>query len=190
MELASTFIGWVLGLISSWLIAKLFAKRSSSDVEKKLKQQTTQLNSVNNFTSFERMLRTAKWRRENIGHDEVWVCEQNNLFQFKRSDDRRDFREKWTSVFPDQNGSMFHINLLINGTVVRSLPFVSGDGGRYILPLPEIALIDDEQAFSWYRDEIDVIIADIIGDYYHCKSIEQVAKFTKVELVRGRKPNA
>ena len=190
MELFSTFIGWILGLISSWFIAKLFAKKSSDDIDNKLKKQTAQLSSANNFTSFEHMLRTAKWRREDIDNDEVWVCEQNNIFQFKRSDDREEFREKWTSVFPDQSGSMFHINLLINGTVVRSLPFVSSDGGRYTLPLPDITLIDEEQVFSWYKDDIDVVISEIIGNYYHYDSIEQVAKLTKVKLARGRKQNA
>lgn len=189
MDLTSTIVGWILGIISSWVIAKIFAKHSSDDVEDKLKKQTNTLSSSTNFTNFERMIRTAKWRREDIDHDEVWVCESNNLFQFKRSDDRKEFREKWTSVFPDQNGSMFHINLMINGTVVRSLPFISGDGGRYTLPLPDLAIANDEQVFCWYRDEIDVLIAEIIGNYYRCQSIEQVAKFTKVDLVHGRKPS-
>lgn len=138
------------------------------------------------------MLRTAKWNREEIDHEEVWVCEKNNLFQFKRSesDGRESFREKWTSVFPDQHGSMFHINLMISGTVVRSLPFVSGDGGRYTLPLPDLAIANDEQIFCWYKDEVDVLIAEIMGNYYRCDSIDQVAKFTKVELFLGRRPNA
>lgn len=184
------FIGWVLGIISSWFISSIFANRSSSEIDNKLEKQTSKLSSGTNFVSFERMIRTSRWNCEEIDHDEVWVCESNNLFQFKRSGDRRDFREKWTSVFPDQNGSMFHINLMINGTVVRSLPFVSGDGGRYTLPLPDVALIDNEQVFTWYLDEIDVLIAEIIGNYYHYGSIEQVANFTKVELLKGRKPNA
>ncbi|KPZ70357.1 hypothetical protein AN944_02429 [Shewanella sp. P1-14-1] len=184
------FIGWILGIISSWVIAKIFAKQSSSELESKLTKQTTKLNSATSFINFERMIRSGKWQREDIENDEVWVCESNNLFQFKRSEDREPFREKWTSVFPDQNGSRFHINLMINGIVVRSLPFVSGDGGRYTLPLPDLELMNEEQVFIWYRDDIDVLIAEIIGNYYRYNSIEQVAKFTKVELVRGRKQNA
>lgn len=184
------FIGWILGVISSWVIAKVFAKKSSVELERKLTTQTQRLSSATNFVSFERMLRTAKWKREDIDHDKVWVCESNSLFQFKRSDNREEFREKWTSVFPDQNGSRFHINLMINGIVVRSLPFVSGDGGRYTLPLPDLALVNEEQVFTWYKDEIDVLISEIIGNYYRYRSIAEVAKFTKVELVSGRKPNA
>lgn len=184
------FIGWVLGIISSWIIAKIFASKSSTELGSKLTEQTQKLSSATNFVSFERMIRSAKWKREDIGHDEVWVCESNSLFQFKRSEDRVEFREKWTSVFPDQNGSRFHINLMINGTVVRSLPFVSGDGGRYTLPLPDLALVNEEQVFTWYKDEMDVLISEIIGNYYRYNSIEQVAKFTKVELAPGRRPNA
>lgn len=183
------FIGWILGVISSWLIAKVFAKKSSAELDSKLTKQTQKLSSTTSFVSFERMIRSAKWKCENIDNDEVWVCESNSLFQFKCSEDRTGFREKWTSVFPDQNGSRFHINLMINGTVVRSLPFVSGDGGRYTLPLPDLALVNGEHVFTWYKDEIDVLIAAIIGNYYSYNSIDQVAKFTKVELVSGRKPN-
>ena len=58
------------------------------------------------------------------------------------------------------------------------------------MPLPDLTLVNDEQVFSWYKDEIDVLIAEIIGNYYRYNSIAQVAKFTKVELVPGRKPNA
>jgi len=184
------FIGWILGVISSWVIAKIFANKSSSELDDKLTQQTQKLSSATNFVSFERMIRSAKWKCEHIGRDEVWVCESNSLFQFKRSEYREEFREKWTSVFPDQNGSRFHVNLMINGTVVRSLPFVSGDGGRYTLPLPDLALVNEEQVFTWYKDDLDVLISEIIGNYYRYSSIVDVAKFTKVELVPGRKPNA
>jgi hypothetical protein len=184
------FIGWILGVVSSWAIAKIFAKKSSLELDDKLTHQTQKLSSATNFVSFERMIRASKWNCESIDHEEVWVCESNSLFQFVRSKHREEFHEKWTSVFPDQNGSRFHINLMISGIVVRSLPFVSGDGSRYTLPLPDLALVGDEQVFTWYKDELDVLISEIIGNYYRYNSIAEVAKFTKVELVLGRKPNA
>ena len=128
------------------------------------------------------MLRSSKWRNEHIGHSEVWVCEDNNTFQIHQCDDDRDFSETWTKVFPDQSTKMFHINLMIGSTIVKSLPFISADGGRYTLPLPELALINGSQSFHWSPNSVEVRVAEIIGNFYRYSSIKAVAEFTKIEL--------
>ena len=189
MDAGPIFVGWLAGLVTSWAVAKVFAARSSRDLDDQLGRQTSALRANNSFVGFERMLRTAPWRKEWINERELWVCERNALFQFCRSEDRTGFAEAWTSVFPDQNGSRFYIHLMINGTIVRSLPFVSGDGGRYTLPLPDMTVVEDTPAFCWYTEALDVRIAEIIGEFYRYDSIAQVAKFTKVELVKGHGPD-
>lgn len=189
MDLPSIILGAIIGFITSWIITAYFYKRSGKDVEKKLDRQTDKLSSLPTLNNFEKMLRTSEWDCEEINHEEVWVCKKNRHFQFKRSEDRMPFREKWTSVFPDQNGAMYQIHLMISGSIIKSFRFISGDGGRYTLPLPDVAIVNGEQVFCWYKDELDSLIAEVIGSFYRCNSLAEVARFTKVELVAGKRPD-
>lgn len=182
MEIGSLIVGAILGAIPSWFISKAFAEKSNKELETKLRNQTAKIESATTFNNFERMLRTSKWRKEHVGHEEVWICENNNTFQIHMSDDNREFNETWTSVFPDQNTTMFHVNLTIGGTIVKSLPFISADGGRYTLPLPELAVTDNVPSFYWSPNSVEVKVAEIIGNFYRYSSIEEVARFTKIEL--------
>lgn len=182
MEIESLIIGAILGAIPSWFISKSFADKSSKELETKFNNQASKIESATTFNSFERMLRTSMWRKEYIGHDEVWICENNNTFQIHMSDDNREFKENWTTVFSDQNTTMFHVNLTIGGTIVKSLPFISADGGRYTLPLPELAVINNVPSFYWAPNSVEVKVAEIIGNFYRYNSIKEVAAFTKIDL--------
>ena len=188
MEWGSIFVGWLLGLLTSWAIAQTFAVRSDKTLKQNLDRQTSQLTNNNSWNTFERLLRTAPWQEETIDNRQVWVCQANNLFQFHCGDDLHEFREKWTAPFPQSVGSMFHVNLTIGGTIVRSFPFVSCDGSRYTLPLPDLALVDAEQVFCWYSDAIETRIAEIMANFYRYRTIQEVARLTGVEVVRGDKP--
>ena len=183
MDFGSLIIGALLGGIPSWFISKAFSEKSSKELDQKLSKQASQLGASSSFINFERMLRTSNWRKEHINHNEVWICEANNTFQIVPSDDDRPFKEIWTTKFPDQNTSIFHINLTINGTIVKSLPFISGDGGRYTLPLPELA-VDDKNtpSFYWSPNSVEVKVAEIIGNFYRYSSLKEVASFTGVEF--------
>ena len=97
-------------------------------------------------------------------------------------DDHRDFKETWTSVFPNQDTSMFHINLTVNGIIIKSLPFISADGGSYTLPLPELEIFENNQNFYWSPNSIEVKIAEIINNFNTYTSIKEVADFTKINL--------
>lgn len=182
MEFGSLIVGAILGAIPSWFISKSFAEKSSKELETKLRNQTSKIESATTFINFERMLRTSMWRKEYIGHEEVWICENNNTFQIHIGDDNREFKETWTSVFPDQNTTMFHVNLTIGETIVKSLPFISADGGRYTLPLPELAFINNVPSFNWSPNSVEVKVSEIIGNFYRYSSIKEVATFAKIEL--------
>lgn len=49
------------------------------------------------------------------------------------------FREEWTTRFPDKTATSFDIEIRYGTTVLRRVPFVRCDGCRYRLPLPSIA---------------------------------------------------
>jgi hypothetical protein len=182
MDIGSLIVGAIVGAIPSWFISKSFSDESSKELETQLNNHASKIESATTFNSFERMLRTSNWKKEHIGHGEIWVCEKNNTFQIHMCDDDREFKESWTSVFPDQNTTMFHVNLTIGGTIVKSLPFISADGGRYTLPLPELAVIDGKPSFFWSSNSVEVRVAEIIGNFYRYGSLGEVAEFTKVEL--------
>ena len=182
MDIGTLIIGALLGGIPSWFISKYFANKSSKELASSLKNQTNQLNSKATLANFEKMLRSNEWVKEHEGHNAIWVCEKNRLFQMHIGDDDRKFCEKWTKVFPDQYTTMFHIDLKVQGTIINSLPFISADGGRYTLPLPELIVVDDEPSFYWDPSSIEYKIAETIGNFYHYDSLEQVAGFTNIEL--------
>ncbi len=182
MEFMSLIVGALLGAVPSWFISQSFATKSNKELEQKLSKQTSTIESATTFNSFERMLRSSNWRKEHINNHEVWVCEKNNTFQIHMGDDHRNFKETWTSVFPDQNTSMFHVNLTVNGIIIKSLPFISADGGRYTLPLPELEVFEDKPSFYWSPNSVEVKIAEIINNFYRCTSIKEVANFTKINL--------
>ena len=48
-----------------------------------------------------------------------------------------DFQEKWVEIFPDKSASSHYIDIFYNGMVVFRIPYVTVDGGRCYLPLPE-----------------------------------------------------
>lgn len=183
MDFGSLIFGAILGGIPSWFISKAFSKKSSKELDQKLSRQVSQIGMSSSFINFERMLRTSKWRMEHIDHNEVWICQANNTFQIVPGKENRPFKEIWTTKFPDQNTSMFHINLTINGIIVKSLPFISGDGGRYTLPLPELAVDNSKTpTFYWSPNSVEVKVAEIIGNFYRYSSLKEVASFAGVEI--------
>lgn len=182
MELITLIVGALLGAVPSWYTSKYFAEESSKDIDQKLNKQTGIIESATTFNNFEKMLRSSNWVKEHINNNEVWICEKNNTFQIHINEDLRSFKEKWTSVFSDQNASMFYINLTINGIIIKSLPFISADGGRYTLPLPEVDFFENQPGFYWSPNSVEVKIAEIIGNFYRYKSIKEVAEFTKIKL--------
>ncbi|MFT7158747.1 MAG: hypothetical protein ACI8Q1_003781 [Parvicella sp.] len=182
LDINSLVIGALLGGIPSWFISRYFSKESSKELIANLKRQDARSLTKNSFNGFETLLRTSAWTKEETDHSERWVCDKDNTFQFIRVDDDRDFKEKWTEVFPAQDARLFHIELKINESIIKSLPFICADGGRYTLPLPDRAVIDGEVNFFWSPSNVEYKIAEIIGNFYRSGSLKEVAAFTKIDL--------
>ena len=49
----------------------------------------------------------------------------------------RRYSEPWSESFPDPHARSYEVTLLCSGTVIASLVFVSCDGGRYQVPVPD-----------------------------------------------------
>jgi len=137
----------------------------------------------NNIKTFEKHVEESSWSKEFIGDKRVWICDDDNAFQIEADDNSEDFTEKWTTVFPDRNGSgKREVYLSINGTRIKSYIFVWADGGRIFVPLPELESNNDEVTYYWERNSLDFKIGKIIGNFYIHKTIEGVAKIAKIEI--------
>ena len=137
----------------------------------------------NNIKTFEKHVEESSWSKEFIGNKEVWICGEDNAFQIEIDDKDEEFREKWTKVFPDSNGSGKHeVFLSINGNRIKSHIFVWADGGRILVPLPKTESKDDKVIYYWERNSLDFKIGNIIGNFYIHNNIEGVAKMAGIEI--------
>lgn len=179
-------LGVVLGGLVSWFISRWYYKASGRDLERELSKQTRELNSAATLTSFERKLTSEFWANEHVGNDEYWVCKSDRTYQLKLGDDHRSFKEPWTAYFPDPYTKMFHIHLQVKGVTIKSIPFISADGERYILPLPKQAITNGQRLFSWAPDTIEYKIAEIIGCFYRENNLRDVANLLGIEVAIER----
>lgn len=185
MSLESLFT-LVAGALLSWLASRYYYRQSSTDLESGFKRVSKDLARRETIEEFERLLAGASWEKQFRGNREVHVCRTDPMYQFEIGEDSRQYFEPWMSVFPDRTGSAFEVSLHIRGSVVKTLHFVSADGGRYTLPMPRVYLVDGSQAFAWRRESIECKVANVIGDFYRCSSLEEVARLAKIDFVDDR----
>jgi len=182
MNIASLLISGGLGGVISWWLTKHYYIKSSKELEENLDEVTRKLSSQETLEEFERLLEQSEWEVDHQGMEPVYVCRAKPTFQFDMKGEGDDFYEDWMKVFPDKNGKVFDLNLKINGITVKTIRFISADGGKYTLPLPEVYLVDDEQAFVWRKNTLGYKVAAVIGNFYRCGSLEEVGRFTGVDV--------
>jgi hypothetical protein len=94
--------------------------------------------------TFEKLLEDAdNWVREWIDYKEIWAYKHDAIYQIEIDDAYHKFTESWTRVYPDEFDSDRHsVNLKINNTIIKQIPFISCDGGRINVPMPERRVVD------------------------------------------------
>lgn len=111
-----------------------------------------------NLEYFHNLIKTGTWHQEFISTKELWICEEDNLCQIEVSHDTEDFSEPWTKVYPDQNGSWkSSVYLRVNNVAIKEILFVSCDGGRIFVPMPEVRMKNEVPSYFGTND--------------HCRSI-------------------
>ncbi|MFT6288374.1 MAG: hypothetical protein ACJA09_003134 [Alcanivorax sp.] len=164
-------------------LTKHYFDRANKELADSLATQTRRLENQETLEEFAKLLSQAEWEKNFVGQDPVFVCKSKPTFQFDMLGEREEFYEDWMKVFPDRNGRAFDLNLKIRGTTVKTLRFISGDGGRYTLPLPEVYLVDSKQAFVWRKNSLGYKVASVIGNFYRCDSLEEVGRFVGVDVI-------
>ena len=140
-------------------------------------------NGSKDLREFERLITSSKWRKELINHKDIWVNEDDNTFQIEMGECGEEFREPWNEMYPDPVGHRYPVYLTINNSRTKELLFVSCDGGRILVPIPERHFEEDKHSFRWMRDSLSFKVCKIIGHYYIYKNIEGIAKVSKIEIV-------
>ena len=143
-----------------------------------------QIETDKNLETFKNLIENTSWRKELIGHREIWICDKDNTYQIEIGDCGGEFHEKWTEVYPDrQNVSQYPVYLKINDTTIKELTFISCDGGRIFVPLPELQSEGGQTVYLWREDSLPYKVCRIIGQYYIHKTIEGVAQMSKIRIV-------
>lgn len=187
MEISSLFVGSALGGFFSWLITKYYYDKANKELEKRFSKQAKKLVTKDTLEEYEKLLVQSEWEKNFEGQEPVFVCKLKPTFQFDMSGEREEFYEDWMKVFPDEKGTVFNLNLKIQGTTVKTLRFISGDGGRYTLPLPEVYLFQGKQAFVWRKNSLDYKVASVIGNYYRQNTLEEVGHFVGIDVITEKR---
>lgn len=180
-----TFVaGCAIGGLLSWLITHRYYLKAGADQHRELNRVSSELKPRNTLCDFEDLLTASQWKKTFIDDAEVWIADEDNTFQICQGERTKEFIERWTTVFPDKNGSAFPVYLKIGGTVVKELTFVSMDGGRIFVPMAEVRPKGNEDVeYFWNVNSLAVKVCRVIGTYHRYDDLEGVARMSKVTIV-------
>ena len=179
-----TAIGFVLG----WLITYQYYKKAIKHSENQNTKNINRQRFESSLQYYIYLLESGTWNQKVIENKDVYVCQENPLYQIDISDEGRKFNEQWTRKLPDASARLFDIKLKSGQTVIETYKFVSADGERYIVPLPQIILDQNkEPIYYWRKNSPQYFIAGIIGNYYRDYTLEEVANTLKIEIFTERK---
>ena len=158
--------------------------KSGTDQKVELEKLQVALKPRNTLSDFEDLLRTSTWTKSFVGHTEIWMADADNTFQIEQGESTREFKERWTTIYPDPHSTAYPVYLKINGTTIKELTFISMDGGRIFVPMAEVRLDAKKiPEYFWNLNSLEVWVCRIIGIYYIYESLEGVARTSKVTLV-------
>lgn len=183
-EIVLFVVGAVVGGLLSWLITHLYYVKAGTDQKAALRDLASILQSGNTLERFEALLRNSGWSKRIIENRETWICDLDNTFQIVQGNRERDFREPWTENLADPNASVYPVYLKIGTTTVKELHFISADGARIFVVMPEIGFDDNMgRHLFWNQNSIGVLVTNIIGDFYIYETLAGFAARSKIEIV-------
>jgi hypothetical protein len=130
----------------------------------------------------------ATWDSFEDNWKRIYVCQEDMLFQMQIdfSDEDTEFDEPWVHNFPDRTARKRSVNMLIAGQLVSQFIFISLDGGRYFVPLPQsrTSVNGSVVDYYWERNSPDFRLFRVVSSLrYAHPTIEELAMHTGVTLV-------
>jgi hypothetical protein len=184
MEITLFVAGLILGGLTSWIISYRYYQKSTRDLRSELDNLSRKLRPKTTLQDFEQLLESSAWGVESVDGREVWISEIDNTFQIVQGERGDEFTEEWTARHPDPHSWSYPIYLKINGIVIKELRFISVDGGRIFVPMPEVRAVDGKRNFFWRTSSIEFKVGRVVGSYYRYDDLYGVAKRSKIEIVR------
>jgi hypothetical protein len=145
------------------------------------------------LANFERLLETSEWDEVIDGNRKILLCADDMFFQIVIDwDSREDFAGEWTRPFPDSKSTKkYPVKLTIAGVTVKVFYFISVDGGRYFIPMPDIGEVHtnksgefESREFIWKRDSLIFKVAEIISEFLGIySSLEAFATHTGIKII-------
>lgn len=88
---------------------------------------------------FDFFITHSHWEFKLFDNTQTWICEDTDEYQLVEWNVVVEkFQEEWTRIFPDNNNNAsYQLFLKRNGIIVREFTWVSCDGGRVWMPIPE-----------------------------------------------------
>ena len=178
---------FLMGALVSFLISRAYHQKAIAEAKLANRELVSKLDSRNSRGHFELLLVSPNWQKvtDEVG-DYRWVCDTDTRCEIRkgRAGDSG-FTEAWTAAFPDgQNNRYVPVNLLKGGVVIEQLAFVSCDGGRYLLPMPQPYSDAGALGYCWVEESLAERVARIVGVFYREESLSDVCSLTGVEWVR------
>ncbi len=144
---------------------------------------------------FSNYIDNSHWEKVLDEGNEFWICEDDALFYIEvESEETQEFREEWIQPFPahrlgNDPAIPYKVKLKISTVTIDNFRFISVDGGRYFVPMPEIDMnvinydVNQDRKFYWRRDSLIFRVALIISVFYHVHpNFEAFAKQANIEI--------
>jgi hypothetical protein len=177
----------IIGIVAGWGISHVYYRKSTADLHRQIADLTEKVRPRNRLEDFESRLDTSQWTEEFVGDTKVWVCADDATFQITRSNGEQEpFDEPWIHHYPADSATSSDVHLKINGNVIRQIRFITVDGGRIYVPMPEQRVsATNEREYYWVRDRLTFKVGTRIGSFYIYKTMEGVAAQSKIQIVNS-----
>ena len=96
----------------------------------------------------------------------------------------RDFSEEWMNNIPisdKKNNASYIVSMEVNSMLIDKELFVSLDGHRYFVPVPNRFIVNDG-IMTFFYNQRQVQLANIVGKYFFEKDIFKFAKRTLIDI--------
>jgi hypothetical protein len=133
------------------------------------------------------------WEKRMIDSWPVFFYRQDNNYKIEQSKEVNktwNATESWMENFPDPHITEYKVYLKYGETKIEEILFVSCDGGRYFIPLPNKRVemdINGKQMkkidYYWVKNSIEYQVGIIIGDYYRKDNLQEVARDCGIKVL-------
>jgi|GEM_PF-2687485 len=137
------------------------------------------------------LTRPEDWEMRMIGDSEVYFYTEDNNYKVVQGDTSlRNWEpriETWMNNFPDAYVSEWNVYIKHGENVIAEYKFLSCDGARYFIPIPKKRCAEPGEGhtcnrfeYFWHRNSIEYKVGGVIGRFYNCESLEEVARFCRI----------